>query len=135
MSLSSFFHSGIDWLQLVGNAPMLLVLTAVGIVCLFRLSKRPRESWLLGIAAGLLLFKQVGLPRLYWLFFSLMASATGGTVVYDTTHIFTRLAFGLPYTIITAAAWGLIFYAAFGEGSGPRSKYLIEDEPSEQESA
>ena len=135
MSLSDLFNWELDWLPLVGNAPMLLVLTAVGLVCLFRLSKRPRESWLLGAAAGLLLFNQLGLPRLYTLFFTLMSRATSGTASYNSSHILVQLAFGLPYSIITATAWGLILYAAFGEGSGPRSKYLVEDEPSEQKSA
>ena len=50
-----------------------------------------------------------------------------------TPTLASQLLFGLPGTVIQAAAWGLILYAAFGEGSGPRSKYLVEDERSEQE--
>ncbi|MBC8112912.1 MAG: hypothetical protein H7062_00905 [Candidatus Saccharimonas sp.] len=38
--------------------------------------------------------------------------------------------FGALYTLVITTAWGLIFYAAFGPGSGAKPTYLIEDERS-----
>lgn len=117
----------IDW---VSRAPLLLVLALVGAVCLWRLSNRPREHWLLGSAAALLLFSQLGLPKVTSFLLNLTGGMRGGD---ETSRLFIQFAISLPYSLITAAAWGLLLYAAFGEGSGTRSKYLIEDEPSDRE--
>ena len=116
--------------ELLTRAPLVIVLAVVGVVCLWRLSEHPRKHWLLGIAAALLLFAQLGLPKLMNFLLNLSGGMRGGD---ETSRLLTQFAIGLPYSLITATALGLLLYAAFGEGSGTRSKYLIEDEPSERE--
>ena len=121
--------------QVLGALPWLLVMLAGGVVCLRRLSTNPREGWLVGGAITLSLFATFGVPNAISLLLQfipgLMASVAAGP--YYLWKF--QLIYGLPSSIVQAAAWGLILYAAFGEGSGPRSKYLIEDERSEQKSA
>ncbi len=51
-----------------------------------------------------------------------LPAKTGGVAIWG--HL---LLYRIPTSIVQASAWGLILYAAFGEGSGPRSKYLVED--------
>lgn len=121
--------------QALGAMPWLLVMLAGGVVCLRRLSTNPREGWLVGGAIALSLFATFGVSNAINLLLQfipgLMTSVAPGM---DSVWIY-RLLFGLPRSVVQAAAWGLILYAAFGEGSGPRSKYLIEDERSGQKSA
>lgn len=129
--LELFAHLAI----LVGELPWLLVMLAGGVVCLRRLSTRPREGWLVGAAIALSLFTLLGVSNAINLLLqfmpTLIAPVTSGT---DSMWRY-QLLYGLPSSLAQAAAWGLILYAAFGEGSGPRSKYLVEDEQSEQKSA
>lgn len=107
---------------LLGRSPFLAVLVVAGTICLFRLKNRPHKYWLLGSAVALLLFSQLGLPRiLSWLY-----PLLGGSPNFNSQNslILLNLVFGLPYACMTAGAWGLLLYATFGEGSGPRTKYL-----------
>ena len=114
--------------QLAGQSPWLLVMLVGGLACLSRLATRPREGWLVGSAIGLTLFATLGLPQLARLIFNLIPGLFGvGAGATGASMWGLRLLFGLPASIAQAAAWGLILYAAFGEGSGPRSKYLVED--------
>ena len=122
--------------QLAGQSPWLLVMLVGGLMCLSRLSTRPREGWLVGSAIGLMLFATIGMPQLLSVIISLIPGLFGvGAGATGASMWGLRLLFGLPISIIQAAAWGLILYAAFGEGSGPRSKYLVEDERSKNETA
>ncbi len=122
--------------HLIGSLPWVLVMLAGGAVCLRRLSIHPREGWLVGSAIALSLFGSFGVSNAINLLIQfvpgLMASLTSGP--YGINLKF-QLLYGVPASIVQAAAWGLILYAAFGEGSGPRSKYLVEDERTEPESA
>ena len=109
------------------HTPLLVVLAVAGIVCLRRLKDCPREAWLIGAAVAILAFDLFGVPKLHSL-----ALWTGIVSIPFDGHarswIMFHLVYGLPSSLATSAAWGLILYAAFGEGSGPRSKYLVEDE-------
>ncbi len=117
-----------EWL---GRAPLLLVLGLVGVVCLLRLSNRPREHWLLGLAVALLLFGQLGLSNVTsFLVQQIRGGMRGGD---ETSQLLIQFAISVPHSLINAAAWGLLLYAAFSAGSGRRSRYLIEDEPSGRE--
>ncbi len=129
-TLQSLFYLA----HIVGSLPWLLVMLAGGVVCLARLSARPRESWLVGSAIGLSLFASMGLPQLVGMMVNLIPGLLSGVGNSSGSMWSVRLLFGLPSSILQATAWGLILYAAFGEGSGPRSKYLIEDDRSEPES-
>ena len=128
MSNPAYLHLMMQLAYLIGSLPWLLVMLAGGVVCLRRLSNHPREGWLVGSAIALSLFASFGLPHLIGQLIQhvpgLMASGPPGadSIWKD------QLLFGLPVSVAQATAWGLILYAAFGEGSGPRSKYLIEDE-------
>ena len=121
-----FWNREREAVDLVGRSPFLFVLGMVGLVCLFRLRDRPREHWLLGIAAALLVFNQLGMPKVTSFLLNIVAGGLRGRD--EQTQLLIQFLVGLPYSIISAAAWGLLLYAAFGEGSGPRSKYLVEDE-------
>jgi hypothetical protein len=117
-----------EWL---GRAPLLLVLGLVGVVCLMRLSDRPREHWLLGLAVVLLLFGQLGMSHVTsFLVQQIRGGMAGGG---ETSMLLIQFAVSVPSALINASAWGLLLYAAFGAGSGRRSRYLIEDEPSGRE--
>lgn len=120
--------------QLVGQSPWLFVMLVGGLVCLSRLSTRPREGWLVGGAIGLTLFANIGLPQIISLIVNLVPGLLNPVGTTGPSIWGFRILFGLPISIIQATAWGLILYAAFGEGSGPRSKYLIEDEQPKNES-
>lgn len=119
--------------QLVGQAPWLLVMLIGGLVCLSRLATRPRESWLVGCAIGLMLFASIGTPQLQILIDYLIPGFLNPVGTIGASRWRLYLLFGLPNAIIRVTAWGLILYAAFGKGSGPRSKYLVEDESSARE--
>lgn len=116
------------WIQivdLVAFSPWLVVMFAGGLGCLRRLQDRPREGWLVGGAIILALFARFGVGRLVSLasMYGFMSNGSG----LDMRLIFL-VASDLPNALVNATAWGLILYAAFGEGTGPRTKYLIEDD-------
>ena len=111
-----------------GSLPLLLVLLAAGVLCLRRLTTQPREGWLVGAAIGLSLFDLIGTPNFINLILALVPGLWTSLMAGGKSTLGMHLLFGLPSSIVQAAAWGLILYAAFGEGSGPRSKYLVEDE-------
>ena len=114
--------------QVLGQLPWLLVMLAGGVVCLRRLVTRPRDGWLVGGAIALSLLAVFGVSQAIGL---LLSSGLMITIGYGLNSIWEyRLLYGIPISIVQSAAWGLILYAAFGKGSGPRSKYLIEDESS-----
>ncbi|MEK6257979.1 MAG: hypothetical protein AABP62_05100 [Planctomycetota bacterium] len=123
--------------KLLGSLPWLVVMLVGGAVCLRSLSTRPREGWLVGGAIALSLFATFGVENVFrMLHLILELMGLRGTGVPGTDSIWLHQVLnGLPASIVQAGAWGLILYAAFGEGSGPRSKYLIEDERSEQKLA
>ena len=129
--LQLFVHLAI----LVGELPWLLVMLAGGVVCLRRLSTRPREGWLMGAAIALSLFTLFGVSNAINLLLQFMPVLIAPVASGTDSMWMRQLLYGLPASIVQAAAWGLILYAVFGEGSGPRSKSLIEDEQSEQKSA
>lgn len=114
--------------SLISSFPWLLVMLAGGVVCLRRLSTHPREGWLVGAAISLSLFAAYGLPNIIGMLIQfvpgIMTSLAPGS---DTMWKF-QLLYGIPVSIVQAITWGLILYAAFGEGCGPRSKYLVEDD-------
>jgi len=122
-------------LNLVGSLPWLLVMLAGGVVCLLRFSTRPREGWLVGAAIALALFSTFGVSNaISWIieyFPGLLASLATGT---ESHHRKFQLLYGVPSSIVQAASWGLSLFAAFGQGSGPSSKYLVEDDRSERNS-
>lgn len=109
-------------IQLVGASPELLVLTIAGVICLRRLPNRPREGWLAGVAIALFVFAKFGISNLI----SLILTNTGGFV--NSNLLVAYLAYGIPMSLAQATAWGLILYAAFGAGSGPSSKDLVESD-------
>ena len=117
-------HLLVLWL---GRTPLLLVLGMVGVICLCRLSNRPREHWLLGLAVALLLFGQVGLPNIT----SFVLSQVGSGVVGagENSRLLVQFAIGLPLSVISAVSWGLLLYVAFGIDGGRRPRYLDEEEP------
>lgn len=106
--------------QIIGSGPWLMVAFVAGIVCMGRLSTRPREAWLVICALAVSLFADFGVPTLI----NLLVQMVPG--ISASSKISAQLFYSLPIYIFHAAAWGLMLYAAFGEGSGPRSKYLIE---------
>ena len=120
---------------LVGSFPWLLVMLAGGVVCLRRLSTHPREGWLVGSAIGLTLFASLGLPQLVSSIVGLLQSPGlfGTFEANGASKWIMQFLYCLPASIIRSAAWSLILYAAFGEGSEPGSKYLVEDERIEEE--
>lgn len=107
----------------LASSPLIVVYLAAGIVCLSRLQTRPRESWLVGSAIVLLLFARLGIPQLM----NMVLPYTIGASSPDRVWIFMMLG-DIPVAIATLIAWGLVLHSAFGEGAGPRSKYLIEDD-------
>lgn len=114
--------------NLLGWMPWLIVLTIGGIMCLLRLSKQPREGWLLGIAIVLAIFARFGVPSLVSLI------VTSGIQIDFGNRIWMwRMLYEFPAAVIQAAAWGLLLYAAFGEGKTAKSKYLIEEELDEHD--
>ena len=121
--------------QVLSALPWLLVMLAGGVVCLRRLSTNPREGWLVGGAIALSLFATFGVPNAINLLLQFIPGLMDSVMAGANYAWKFQLLYGLPTSLFQAAAWGLILYAAFGEGSGPRSKYLIEDEQSEQKSA
>lgn len=108
---------------LLGSAPWLVVMLTGGIVCLRRLSGRPRECWLVLGAIILSLSARFGVPSLVTL--SMMF---GGSINYSSSAWLWPLLYGFPGSALQATAWGLVIYAAFGEGRTAKAKYLVEDE-------
>jgi hypothetical protein len=110
--------------HLIGSLPWVLVMVAGGAVCLRRLSTQPREGWLVGSAIALSMFGAFGIPNIIGLVINnipgLAASLATGP---DSIWIY-QLLYRIPSSAAEASAWGLLLYAAFGEGAGPRSKYL-----------
>lgn len=123
MNDSMTFQMLIQITQLVGAMPELLVLFAAAVVCLRRLSTCPRDSWLIGGAIALLLFARFGVSNLVTLLFQFLPGFVSGRI---NNLWILNLLYGLPMAVCQALAWGMILYTAFGEGSGSRSKYLIE---------
>ena len=116
-------------------SPVLVVMLIGGVTCLRRLSNEPREGWLVGAAIALNFVALYGVSNVVEV---LIRFVPGLLACLEPTVSEMRVFFYLhviPTSIAQVAAWGLLLYAAFGEGSGPGSKYLIEDERSEQKSA
>lgn len=106
--------------EMVGSGPELMVFLVAGFVCLRRLSSRPREGWLVICAVTAYLFSDFGVSTLIERIIHLVPGFRAPSdAAVNALYI-------VPASIFHAAAWGLLLYAAFGEGSGPRSKYLIE---------
>lgn len=123
--------------RVLGMLPWLAVMFVGSAVCLRMLSTRRRDGWLVGGAIALSMFATFGVEnvfRMLHLILELTGLKLTGAPGTDSIWLHQVLN-GLPASIVQAAAWGLILYAAFGDGSGPRSKYLIENEQSEQKSA
>lgn len=117
--------------QVIAQLPWVLVMLAGGVVCLRRLGTRPRDGWLVGGAIALSLLASFGVSHALDLLWS---SGLMNSIGYGPNSMWEfQLLYGIPMSITQAAAWGLILYAAFGKGSGPRSKYLIEDESPRRE--
>ena len=120
--------------RVLGMLPWLAVMFLGGAVCLRMLSTRQRDGWLVGGAIALSMFATFGVENVFRML-HLIPELTGlkltGAPGTDSMWLHPVLN-GLPASIVQAGAWGLILYAAFGEGSGPRSKYLVEDERPEQ---
>ena len=108
---------------LIGWAPWLIVLTIGGVVCLRRLSKQPREGWLVLGAIVLSVTARFGVPSLMALSMMLGVSINSG----NRNWLWPLLS-EFPGATLQAAAWGLLIYAAFGGGRTAKSKYLIEDQ-------
>lgn len=122
--------------RVLGMLPWLAVMFVGGVTCLRMLSTRRRDAWLVGGAIALSMFATFGVENVFRML-HLILELTGLklTGVPGTGSMWLHQVLnGLPASIAKAAAWGLILYAAFGEGSEPRSKYLVEDDPSEQKS-
>lgn len=119
--------------QILGTLPWWLVLFVGSFVCLRQLTFRPHESWLMIGAIALSLFDTFGVPNAVSLLFQFIPGFMDSVVTGANSGWTYRLMYGLPSSLIQAAAWSLILYAAFGEGSEPRSKYLVEEERIEEE--
>ncbi len=113
----------IQFASFLGWMPWLIVLMIGGVMCLLRLSKQPREGWLVGTAIVLALFARFGVPSLVSLIMSYGIQIDFGNRIW-----MWRMLYESPAAVIQAVAWGLLLYAAFGEGKRAKSKYLIEDE-------
>ena len=116
------------WIQIIDLAaysPWLIVMFVGGIGCLRRLQDRPREGWLVGSAIILALFARFGVGKLVSMASMYGLMPNGGAFNMRMVFLVTS---DVPIAIVSSVACGLILYAAFGEGSGPRTKYLIEDE-------
>ena len=82
----------------------------------------------------LVAFHEVGLP-LAAMRTMRFVSVVAPSIPLDKSAAWFNLLINPLFAAVAAAAWGLIFYAAFGPGSGESPKYLIEDELSTQKSA
>lgn len=102
---------------LLGSAPWLVVMMTGGIVCLRRLSSRPRESWLVIAAIILSLSARFGVSGLVTLSMMLGVSINSG----NRNWLWPLLS-EFPGATLQAAAWGLLIYAAFGSGRTAKSK-------------
>ena len=121
--------------SLACTSPVSVVMLIGGVASLRRLFTKPREGWLVGTAIGLNVFAFFGVSNVVELairFVPSLLACLEPTVSQMWMFFYLH---AIPASLAQAAAWGLILYAAFGEGSGPRSKYLVEDEQSEQKSA
>ena len=115
------------------NWRLMIALGIGAIACLWRLNRRPREAWLVAGAILLVAFDEFGLHLLAMRTMRLFWAHAPGIPVEKSVAWFNFLCSPL-YSVVAAAAWGLIFYAAFGEGSGAKPTYLNEDERSAKES-
>lgn len=94
-------------LQLIVRAPFLIVLVAIATTALWRLTQRPRECWLLLIAAGLGGFQTLGVGKAASaLFQSGLVPPTGGAAL--------SWALTAASLVVGLAAWTCIALALFG---------------------
>lgn len=100
--------------------------------CSARLSSRPREAWLVGAAIGLMLLDRFGLGAIMNVVFLIMPELIPTAPAIGTPLGIYQWIMFLPNSILQAAAWSLILYAAFGPGSGSTSRYLIEKNESNE---
>jgi hypothetical protein len=112
----------------LGWMPWLIVLMIGGVVCLLRLSKQPREGWLVGIAIVLAIFARFGVPSLVTFIMT-----SGIQLDFGNSIWMWRMLYEFPAAVVQAVAWGLLLYAAFGEGKTAKSKYLVEDDLDERD--
>lgn len=116
------------------NWRLVIALAVGGIACLWRLKRRSREAWLVAGAISLVAFREVGL-ELAAMRTMRFVSVVAPSIPSRESIAWFNLLINPLLAAVVAAAWGLIFYAAFGPGSGESPKYLIEDGRSEQKSA
>ncbi len=116
-------------IEFVGWVPYFVVAFIGGVVCLVRLRKDPRKSFLIGLAIVFMLFADHGITMILNRCMTLWPDLFVPNPTSESLQFLMIFLYVLPQTIFQTLAWGLIFYAAFGPGSEPqsRSRYLIED--------
>lgn len=108
---------------LIGSAPLLTVLMIGGVVFLRRLSKQPREGWLILDAIVRYVTARFRVPS-----FMTLSMMFGVSIDSRNRSWLWQLLSDFTGVTLQAAAWGLVIYTAFCEGKTTKSKYLIEDQ-------
>ncbi len=129
-------NPGLQITSLISQFAWIVVLFALAMRCLVRISsQRPREGWYAILAIGILLLPSLPVLICSDGFKSFGFKTLGMVQALKNGCSFLGFAHNLMHRLFEAIAWGLILYAAFGPGSGPTSRYLIEDDPDNADSA